>query len=300
MNTIIPNKLKKGDKVVLITPAGAAKPGQVDNITKSLKEMGLNVCMGKYLNENIGYLAGTDEQKLNDIHEAFKDDSIKAIFCVRGGYGCMRLLDKLDYDLISKNPKILVGMSDITSLSAAILKNTGLITYSGPMEWHFSRDESDFCSNNLKSILFDAGTKIELEADTILNTGFAKGCLIGGNLEILQSLISTDYDYEYEDNILFFESVGCFRYVIDRILHQFKHSKKFNKVKAIIIGQNSYRQNDPFVYSFEQIVEGITKDLDIPILIGAKFGHLNHHLTLPIGQQVELNVTDNDQVLKLI
>jgi len=293
-NVIKPAGLQEGDKVVLISPSGASSKEKIDAVALALKELGLVVEIYEQNYENIGYLAGTDESKLEALHKAFVNRDVKGIFCVRGGYGCARLLDSLDYDLIRSNPKVLVGMSDITALQSAILQKAGLITYHGPMALHFMNEERKFALDNLRKILFNGERKIDLGGE-VLRLGEAEGQLIGGNLAMLQSMLATEYEYNYNNAILFFEEVGEYRYSIDRMLQHLRMAGRLKNLKAIIVGQNAYCENDIFGYSFEEILKNVTKDLDIPIVIGSKFGHKDHHLTLPVGESIKLTLTEAEQ-----
>lgn len=291
MQLIKPNRLQIGDKVGILSPAGAVKDGQLDAMVTALEELGLIPEIHQQNYQDIGYLAGDDETRLQALHDFFIDDKIKAIFCVRGGYGVSRLLTKIDYDLIRKNPKILVGMSDITVLQSAILAKAGLETYHGPVASHFLGEKRDFAIENLRKILFNDEKKIELVENIQLNDFRVSGKLVGGNLTILSHLIGTEYSYDYKNSILLLEDVGVFHYAFDRMMIQLKLAGVFDNVKAIVVGELQDRNNDIFAYSFEDVLkQHIPKN--IPVIQNAKFSHQEHHLTLPIGREVTLELTN--------
>lgn len=298
MKLIVPNRLNAGDAVGVISPAGASDEYKISVVLDALKSLSLNPVVHEQNYENIGYLAGDDASRVSAIHDFFKDDNIKAIFCVRGGYGCVRLLDKLDYNLIKKNPKILVGMSDITALQSAILEKTGLEVYHGPMSLHFNGSEKQFALSSLKSILFDNSRQVDLDPELVVGSGKFKGRLIGGNLKVISSLIGSSYLYDFSNSILFIEEVGEFLYAIDRDVINMKYAGLLKSVKAVVVGQVEILDNDAFAYSIEDILKQHLPE-GIPIVIGAKFGHLNHHLTLPIGRQVTLDLKNGSGKLIL-
>ena len=298
MKNIIPNKLKKGDRVAFFAPSGKLKDGQLDLMVKACSALGLDYYIHPQCYSGGSYLAVSDEDKVKALHEMFQDESISAIFCVRGGYGTMRYLDDIDYSIIKDNPKILIGMSDVTALQAAIYQKTGLVTYSGPMSMHFNND-FDFAVNQIKKVLMNGGDEILLNATDVLSEGVAEGKLIVGNLAMLSYLTGTEYDYDYTDSILMFEEVGEWKYSIDRFLQQLKMSGKLKKVNAIVVGENDYKENDIFDYTFNQMLENVTSGLNIPIAVGAKFGHLNKHLVLPVGQNVKLSLKKDKQSIIL-
>ncbi|HAG53355.1 MAG TPA: hypothetical protein DCL21_06185 [Alphaproteobacteria bacterium] len=299
----IPARLKRGDKVVLLSPSGRArKKEHVYVIRDALQELGLNVVNIEQnfdKNSKNSYFVGTGQQRANALNKAFKDKDIKAIFCVRGGHGSLDVIDKLDYEMIRKNPTIFVGMSDITCFQAALLRKAGLETYSGPVFIHFEGEERQFAIDNLRKILFDDEREIDLEVESVLTavaSSEAKGVLIGGNSAVM-ALTPESYWYTDEEIILLIEEVGGFRYAMDRILDSLKQAGRLDKVKAIVVGQNIYRskeEGEDYPMSYEDILLDKFGHLNIPIVIGAKFGHDDYHLTLPIGRKVTLSLKEGE------
>ena len=191
----IPRFLKPGDSIALIAPGSSIPDDKIDKAKSNILSLGLNIIEGQFIREKYGYTAGKDNQRIADLHWAFGDEKIDGIWCVRGGYGCTRLLPYLDYSLINKNPKFLIGYSDITALHLAIYKKTGLTTFHGPVG---SSEFTTYTTEYLQKILFSPskGQSIQHKDPdkvTVLSKGFAKGRLIGGNLSLISAMCGTTY-----------------------------------------------------------------------------------------------------------
>jgi len=218
-STLKPPRLKTGDTVGLINPAGATfHPDDVAIAEETLTALGLKMKAGKHLLDRYGYLAGTDEARASDINSMFADGDVAAVFTLRGGWGCNRLLDLLDYQSIADNPKIMMGYSDITSLLLAMNAKTGLVTFHGPVG---TSTWNSYSTRFVKQLLFDArafsmenptetGDNLARTTDRVLtiNGGKATGKLLGGNLSVLVAMIGSDYLPDFKGNILFLEEVG--------------------------------------------------------------------------------------------
>jgi muramoyltetrapeptide carboxypeptidase len=292
---IFPKGLRKGDTIALTAPAGAIfNTNQILKIETRLVGLGFKVLKGKTLYEKDGFLAGNDAFRINELHELFKNKNVKAIVAMRGGWGCARLLDKLDYELISSNPKILMGYSDITSLLIAIQQKTGLVTYHGPVGYSSWKKFSTF--NVFKSLLDGkpftmknpAAYKKELET---LSKGKASGQLIGGNLTVITSMIGTTHEPNWENKILFLEETGEEPYRIDRMLWQLKQAQVFKKINGLVIGAftkcNPDYPNES--YSLAEILDQHFRNTNFPVYKGAVIGHIIPKFTLPIGVNVEMD-----------
>lgn len=298
MEKLRPSSLNRGDKVILLTPAGKASVEKIESTKSSLEKLGLIVSVHEQnYYEGVSF-AGSDEQRADALNESFKDESIKGIFFVRGGYGCSRILDIIDYDAIKLNPKVLVGMSDITVLQNAIFRKTGLISYSGPMSLHFMDSSEDFALSSLESILFNQDDSISLNPSDVISGGNASGTLIGGNLVSFNCLLGTEYLPKDDNIILFIEEIGEYRYAIDRALSHLKNSNVLDRVSGVIVGENIYKDKDPFELSIVDILKYYFPG-DIPICLGAMFGHDKNHLVLPLGEDVILDVKESKTTLFL-
>ncbi|MEP1788870.1 LD-carboxypeptidase, partial [Reichenbachiella sp.] len=214
---IKPKALRKGDTIGLITPGSAVSRQAFEKAVNNLESMGFKVRFTENMSVRKGFLAGTDKQRLEDLHEMFEDETINGIVCARGGYGSGRLLPDINYDLIKSNPKVLVGYSDITALLYGIHKKTGLVCFHGPVG---ASEYSEFTTKGFEQVLVKgrAGMKFEVPKDwrekedlayqTLpLVGGQAEGALVGGNLSLMCSLMGTPYDIDFTDKIVFIEDV---------------------------------------------------------------------------------------------
>ncbi len=309
LKIIKPQALKKGDTVGLIAPAsGIFEPQTIRDGQETLANLGFRVKLGKNISRRYGYLAGLDEERLNDLHDMFQDGEVKAIIALRGGYGSMRLLENLDYDLIRKNPKILLGYSDITSLHLAIHAKTGLVTFHGPVAISSFTDYTQEYFYKIVSSATPIGDikhpkpNSELSPTShffTIKDGVARGRLIGGNLTLMTALLGTPYEFDTTDKILFIEEVGEEPYSIDRMLTQLSFAGKFNNAAGIVIdrcrkcGPSDYKPAFSNTLSVEEVFIDRLKHLDIPVVFGFSIGHVADKPTLPLGIEVTLNATNH-------
>lgn len=243
---ILPEVLKPGDTVGIIAPASSFPPERIPKTEANMTALGLKVKWSKNLHAQNGYLAGKDKQRLKDIHKMFKDPEVKAIWCIRGGYGCSRLLPDLDYDLIKENPKVLIGYSDVTALLNAIHQRTGLVCFHGPVG---SSTFSDYTLSNVRRMLFEplGQQSISLSSEQhkevepgfetySIRNGKATGRLVGGNLSLLAAMTGTQHQIEVKDRLLFIEDVGEKPYRIDRMLTQLRQALPLEEAAGILLG----------------------------------------------------------------
>ncbi len=282
MNLIKPKNLKIGDNIGIIAPAGGVENNE--NILRAkffFENRGYKVTLGKNILKNNRYLAGTDEEKLEDLHNFFADDRINAIICLRGGYGAIRLINKIDYELIKNNPKIFAGYSDITALSAMFLKKSNLITYSAPMiQGDFGiKDISEFTINSFfKTVTTE--DKQEFKAKTIYNSGSATGIMFGGNLATIVSLCGMDF-IPNEPFIFFAEDLNEPVYKIDKMFTQLLNIDEFRRnISGLILGDFLDVDNKEWL---EDLFKELAQELKIPTLGGFKISHAKDKLTIPYG-----------------
>lgn len=304
-HVIKPPRLKPGDTVGLIAPASAPfESATIREGVETLQSLGFKVKAGKYIKEKYGYLAGSDEKRIADLHEMFKDVEVKAIIALRGGYGSMRLLNLIDYNLIKNNPKIVIGYSDITSLNLGIYHKTGLVTFHGPVAISsFSKYTQEYFWKILSST--EAAGEIRhpdpdnpLRPTAHLNTirpGKATGRLIGGNLTLFTALLGTPYAVDTKDAILFLEETGEEPYDVDRMLTQLLLAGKLDHVAGIIFDKcpnckpGEYKPAFYNTLSLEEILEDRLGQLRCPVLYGLNVGHEADKPTLPMGIKVTLD-----------
>lgn len=302
--SIKPARLREGDRVGLISPASATfLREELDIVVDAMRALGLIPQLAPHLFDRYGYLAGHDADRAADVNRFFSDPAIAAIIPIQGGWGCSRILPYLDYKMIRRHPKILVGFSDLTALILAIYARTNLVTFHGPnglTSWRSLQTES------FRNVLFAAqavtyqNQKDSDDADRLMqvknriqtiNPGQTRGKLIGGNLTILSTLVGTPYLPDLQGAILFVEDVGESIYRIDRLLTHLKLAGVFNRLAGFIFGQciRCPPDSDYGSLTLEEVVWDCIKPLKIPAWYNAQIGHLENMLTLPIGIEVEID-----------
>lgn len=298
-NEIIkPKALKRRDTIAITAPASPTSMGEIAATVKLFKSLGFNVVVGdtiKNQNINFRYLSDDDEKRAAELMGFVNDENVNAIICGRGGYGVMRTFPYLDFNSFTKNPKIIVGYSDITALLIAINKKSNLVCFHGPVA---TTKFDAFTFANFTKILFDEQqfTKIEtyLSEMTSINEGIASGVVTGGNLKLIVSTLGTPYEINTDDSILFIEEINEHPYEIDRMITQLVLSDKLNNVKGIVFGKfQNANQRMPFhpfaQFTIVEVIEQLLKPFNIPIVYNIPFGHTDIMLTLPLGVKVELN-----------
>ncbi|MDX1446256.1 LD-carboxypeptidase [Lishizhenia sp.] len=294
--TQTPPPLKKGDTLAIFAPAGAVfSPQHIKKLETVLLHQGFKVRLAPNLYQQKGYLAGSDQERVATFHALMADQEIKGLIAVRGGFGCARMLPKIDLDLIRQNPKIIMGYSDLTSLLNYITQETGLITYHGPMAystWNkFALSEFDAAFKQQK-----AKRLITLrDAEQYSNKkGKASGKLLGGNLSVITSMLGTSYQPNFKGKILFLEETNEEPYIVDRMLTQLRDAQVFNAVNGIILGKfnNCVAEFPEESLPLKEVFDYHFKELNIPVFGFANFGHVKDKYILDIGRTTEIN-TEN-------
>lgn len=309
--TIKPKRLKIGDTIGIIAPSSNTWENQdIYFAIDIIKSFGFKVKEGKHLFKRRGYLAGSDSGRAQDVNSMFNDRNIDGIFCLRGGYGSPRILPYLDYEMIQKNPKVLMGYSDITALLNAITAKTGLITFHGPIA---KQNFTPYTLESFKEILFSPAKNIELgtpppfeaaegqaEQDnrlTIINNGQASGQIIGGNLSLMVKLVGTPYEPDYQDKVLFLEDVEEAPYRVDGMLTHLKIAGRLDKLAGIVFGKCTDCTSKGNSLSIEEVLFDRLGDLDIPVLKGVMIGHIDDMATIPVGAKVTIDATNSRLIL---
>lgn len=292
MNNEIP-KLKQNATIAFVAPAGSiTDKARIDRAKSFFESRGYRVVYGEHLFGKTKYMSGTDEERLADLHWAFEDKSVDAIICGRGGYGSLRLIDKIDYDLISGNKKFFCGYSDITVLSAMFLKRAGLVTYSGPMaNGDFGCEtRSDYTIDNFFKVVCDDSENI-YSAEKLYRGGVSKGILFGGNLASVVSLCGVDFMPD-EGFIFFAEDLNEPVYKIDKMFTQLLNIEKFRQnVKGIVLGdflECGYPEQ------LDELFKDVAERLEIPVLGGFKITHEDDKITIPYGGYARIK--DNELI----
>jgi len=291
--------LKAGDTVGLITPATyVSDPEDLDMVQETARFFGLVPKLGRNVRKQAGYLGGTIEDRLDDLHAMFADASVRGVFAIRGGYGSGQLLDRIDYELIRRNPKVFVGYSDITALHLAIHKRTSLVTFHGPvMTSAFTPYTQDYYRRALFEpkpigLVTNPPESNALRPRHHMRTirpGRARGRLIGGNLSLIAMTMGTPFEIDTRDAILFIEDVGEQPYSLDRMLTNLRLAGKLEQAAGIIWGECSncgpldYKPAFDSTFTTAEVAEKILGALDVPVLSGLVIGHTNDQVTLPYG-----------------
>jgi muramoyltetrapeptide carboxypeptidase len=271
-------RLQPNQTVGIIAPASPVNQSEISEGLRLLKSFPLKIKQGEHIFDYLNYLAGSDNDRVSDLHQMFSDPEIKAIFCARGGYGSARLLNDIDFDLIRKNPKIIVGFSDITSLLLALFNKSGLITIHGPTLSDLPKNKN--WPNLSKLITTSHRPQISFKQGKEINKGNARGILLGGNLSIICSLLDTPFLPSFEGVILFLEEKGESHYRLDRMLTQLLLSGQLDCLSALIIGQIEDCGKMEIINSMLQERLG---RLTIPVVTGLPVGHGNENISLPLG-----------------
>ncbi|WP_019413809.1 LD-carboxypeptidase [Paenisporosarcina sp. TG20] len=290
-----PARLQKGDTIGIIAPSS---PPKLENLHRSLsfiENLGLKIKMGKHVEQVNGYLAGTDDERLADLHDMLKDPDVKAIICAGGGYGAARYADRIDYQLMAEQPKILWGYSDITFLHTTIGQFANIVTFHGPMlASDVGKDSFHDLSARMFNQLFEPSElhySEEVSPLTTLVGGVSQGELVGGNLSLLVSALGTKYEIDTRGKLLLIEDVGEEPYRVDGMLNQLRLAGKFADAAGIVIGDFSKPESTKrkVTLTLEEVFQYYFNDLSIPVVSGFKIGHCQPHFAVPLGVEARLD-----------
>ncbi|MFD0048993.1 LD-carboxypeptidase [Actinomycetes bacterium NPDC127524] len=285
---IKPNRLQKGDTVGVIAPASPPNPENLKKSLHFLEELGLKVKIGQHVESLNGYLAGSDEERLQDVHDMFLDHEIKAIFCACGGYGTGRIAAGIDFTIIKENPKIFWGYSDITFLHNAINQQTGLVTFHGPMlSSDIGKEDADPLTKRLFSQLFVPGEFTyteDISPLTSMISGKARGQLAGGNLTLLCSTLGTPYELDVKGKILLIEDINEEPRNVDRMLNQLLMSGKLREAAGIAVGDfNQCEPDREQSLTLDEVIDHYIALANVPAIKGFKIGHCSPNVSVPLG-----------------
>lgn len=297
---IRPPILKSNDKVVIVSPSGKVVPFYINETISILKRWGLEVEVAKNALGEVGSFSGLVEERLEDLQSAMDDPEVRLIFCSRGGYGAVHLLEQLNFDRIKINPKWLLGFSDITALHSTFQRN-GIMSIHAPMAKHFAVEgDSDLSVQYIKDVITGKPLDYTISVSSHLNRqGEATGRLFGGNLSVLTSLLGSKYIYIPKDGMLFIEDIGEKPYKVDRMFRQLKISGIFNKIKGLIIGQFTEYEEDPNMYEglYESIFT-VINEFSFPVCFDFPAGHTKLNFPLIMGENATLTVGKDSILLQ--
>ena len=294
------NKLKKGDTIGLLIASSCNRSTErIPKIQEEIEALGYKAKFGKTCFLKDGYLAGTDEQRINEIHEMFADPEIKAIICYKGGCGASRIIDRLDYELIRNNPKLLMGFSDVTVLLNNLYKHSGLPTVHGLVGIYLgSPNLCESSKDDFKKLLTlnTKGRVLEGNENTkTLTSGIADGELTGGNLSLIADLYGTDYAVDFEDKIVLIEEIDEPVYNIDRMFSQLRLGKSLEKAKGFIFGHFTDCKDSNNENSYQNMIKEYFGNLNVPVIYDFPTGHAFPFVNVPIGLKVKLDA-DNKTI----
>ena len=290
---IIPEKLKIGDKIGIISTARKITIEELNPAIITLESWGLKVVLGINLFQEEDQLSGTVEQRTADLQSMIDDNSIKAILCARGGYGTVQIIDAINFTNLKKNSKWIVGYSDVTVLHSH-LNNLGIASLHATMPINFEANTKKSLSS-LKNSLFGNSNSIECKTHAFNKFGIVEGDIVGGNLSILYSLLGSPSNIYAEGKILFIEDLDEYLYHIDRMMMNLKRNGVLKKLKALIVGGMTDMNDNSISFgkSAEQIILEYTKDYNFPICFGFPAGHLVDNRCVRLGVNSKLEISKN-------
>ncbi len=295
---ITPKYLQKNDTVAIVSTARKISIEEIKPAIELLESWGLNVKIGKTIGLENNQFAGTDEDRITDFQKMLHDGKVKAIWCARGGYGTVRMIDYLDFSKFKENPKWIVGYSDVTVLHSHI-NNLGFETLHSTMPIDIKKCSSESL-NSLKDGLYGNAMSYSIKSDKLNKPGCATGPLVGGNLSMLYSLLGSSTSIDTTDKILFIEDLDEYLYHLDRMLQNLKRNGYFDNLMGLIVGSMTEMNDNtiPFGKTGEEIILDVCKDFIFPICLGFPAGHIDDNRALIFGRTAKLEVGNEKSSLK--
>lgn len=311
MKTVLkPERLCPGDTVGLITPASAPPdPKSIERAAAALEKLGYKPKLGKNIRARHGFIAGTDRERAADVMAMFADQRVKAIFCLRGGYGCTRIMDRLDLDVIRRNPKIFSGYSDITAFHNIFASQLNLVSFHAPM-WNGALADPKvpaFTKNSFFKTITEAEPAgnicdgYDKKTVSILRSGIAEGRLVGGNLSLICATLGTPYAPSFKNKILFFEDISERPYRLDRLLTHLWTAGVLSQVAGVAVGVNAdcdeKRAGKEYYQNGIDVVKERLAKLRVPVVTGLPFGHVDLNATIPVNALARLDAKRGDLII---
>ena len=292
MNMIKPKPLRRGDTIGLVGISGALHEPETrfEKMLEAIDALGYKVIVADSCREEYGYLSGTDASRAKGLNQMFRDDRVDAVVCMRGGYGVTRILDRVDFDVIRANPKLLLGYSDITALHTAIHEKVGMVTIHGPMPDRAWMEFDDFSRRSMLRALTSTeplGTLYNPEgtAPKCVVPGRCEGRLVGGNLSLIAALCGTPYQLNPEGKVLLLEDVGEYVYRLDSMLTQLRLAGMFERCAGVVLGgfTNCTEEYERYALHLEDVIRDIIVPAGKPVLGNLSIGHTPVKITVPLG-----------------
>jgi muramoyltetrapeptide carboxypeptidase len=297
---LIPPYLKKGDRIAITCPAKKL-PNPMTDAINLLQAWGLEVVLGETVNASYHQFAGDDKLRARDMQTFINDDSIKAIIAARGGYGTIRMIDKVDFSRFTTNPKWLVGFSDITILHMHLYSNYNVQSIHGQMPVNIP-DASAKSLETLRKALFGEDISYQLASHSLNRNGEANGILVGGNLSLLTAVAGSVSDIDYSDKILFIEDVGEYLYNVDRMIRTLDRAGKLSNLAGLVVGGfTDIKDNDiPFGQTVPEIIMDVVADYSYPVCFDFPAGHIPDNRSLILGRILNLSVNNKHVDIKYL
>ena len=298
---IIPPYLKPGDRIRIVSPAGKVQKDKILPGIELLQDEGYEVLIGKHVFDKQFQYAGTDQQRASDMQEAINDQATKAIICARGGYGTIRIIEKLDFSEMLKNPKWLIGFSDVTVLHV-VLNKLGLASIHGSMPGFFLENKKTTRSFlSLIEVLSSGRSQIEVAGHQLNRKGICSGELVGGNLSLLYCLQGTPWQLDTSGKILMIEDVGEYLYHLDRMMQNLKMAGQLRNLAGMVVGGfTEMKDNEsPFGKSASEIILEAVSDYNFPICFDFPVGHIPKNLAVMFGGNYQLEVAERVRLIRL-
>jgi len=296
----IPPYLKEGDTIALVCTARKFTLEEAQPAIKLLESWGLKVKLGKTIGLDNSQLGGSDIERATNLQTMLDDDSIQGIWCARGGYGTVRIIDKINFSKFIKNPKWVMGFSDVTVLHSHI-HNLGVATLHSIMPFSVPKAE-ETAKESLRKTLFGENINYEIPSSSYNKIGKTKGVLVGGNLSILYSLLGSKSSINTENKILYIEDLDEYLYHVDRMMMNLKRNGYFDKIRGIIVGgmTDMHDNQIPFGRNASEIILDITQEFDIPVCFDFPAGHLSDNRALILGNEVEFEVSESSTQVRFM
>ena len=298
---ITPPFLKKNDTIGIVAPAGKITEKKITRAIKIFNQWGLKVELGRNIYKRKNTFAGNDKQRRDDFQNIIDREDIKAVICARGGYGTLRIINKIDFKKFRQNPKWIVGFSDITVIHSFLQKNIKCESIHAVMPGNFPENEMGSKSlNSLKNILFGGKAEYVINSHFQNRQGETEGVLIGGNLSVLYSLQGTGLEIDTKDKILFIEDVNEYLYHVDRMISNFKLSGKLDNLRGLIIGQMNRMKDSPVAFgegAYEILFRAV-EEYNYPVIFNFPAGHIRPNMAIILGRKIKMSV--DPQTSKII
>ncbi len=299
---VIPPYLKKKDTIGIVCPSGFMEMNKAEKCIEALQAWGFGVKVGKTLGHQYNYFSGTDEERIADLQSMINDDEVGAILCGRGGYGLSRIIDKIDFRPLKRNPKWIIGYSDITLLHCHLNRKIKIASLHSPMAGAFNDGVDNIYIQSLKNTLLGKKSFYKAGVHDFNRNGMVEGELIGGNLSMLINCVGSVSEPDLKGKILFIEDIGEYIYSTDRMLQQLKRAGWLNRIKALIVGSFSDMKDTtvPFGKTVYETIKELIDEYSFPVCFDFPVGHTQQNLALKCGALYQLNIQKKGVELKEI